>query len=107
MARPEARDRRHVMRIDGSQRQLGIGGLRLEAAAVLALEVEHLRREDAPASHRRRHLRWHDAEVFSDDDRVMALALEREDAKEVFSRVLHVRAFLSARALRNPEEPEQ
>ena len=80
---PEAGDRRHVVGVRRGERELRIALRRLEAAVVSALEVQHLRRQHAPLLERRRHVGRHGAEVFADDERVVAHALERDDAEQI------------------------
>ena len=54
---PEPGERRQVVRVRRRQRERRVASARLEVAALLALEVEHLRRQHAPLLERRRHLR--------------------------------------------------
>ena len=74
---------------------------------VVALEVQHLGRQDAPARECRRHVRRNRSEVFADDERAMTHALERDDAEQVVGRVAHVGAVSAGEAVGDPEQTEE
>jgi hypothetical protein len=109
--RPPAGERRQVVRVDGGQRRRRVPARRPERPALLALEVQHLARQHAPARQRRRHVRRHRAQVLADDERAVAparaAALEREHAEQRVGREAHVGAVAPAHPVGDPELAEE
>ena len=53
------------------------------------------------------HLIGHRAQIFAHDQAAVALALQGENAEQVFERIAHVGAFRDGQAARDPEQAEQ
>src|SRR5581483_1860927 len=98
---------RHVMRVRRRQRELWIARAWFESAALVTLEVQHFRREHPPALERPRDFLRHRAQIFADDDRAIAHALERDDAEQVVGRISHVCSVLSGLAFGYPEQTKE
>ena len=73
----------------------------------LSLEVQHLGRKHAPLLERPRDVFGNGAEVFTNDERVVTNALERENAQKVLRRICDIHAFRTGSPFRNPEQSEQ
>jgi len=77
---PEAGKRRHVVRVGRRQRERVVLRRLLEAAAPVALEIQHLRREQTPFVQRLGHLFGNRPQILADDERAVARTLEGKDA---------------------------
>src|SRR5205814_9805514 len=64
----------------------------LKAAIRIALEVQHLRRQQPPLRQRRRYLFWHRAKILADDERVVPDAFQRENAEQIVRPVSNERS---------------
>ena len=95
------------MRVRGREREglVAIGGA--ESTAFVSLEVEDLRRQQAPLLERGRNFLRHGAEVFADDQRLVPNAFQREDAEQVGRWILDEGALFARLSFGNPEQAKE
>ena len=108
MAGPVGAQGGQVVGAHGGQRAARPALGRPETAFVPELfEIEGAVGQQAMALHRGGHLGGHDAQVLADDDAVVALAFQADQAQQFVERVGHVGALQRIGARHHPEQAHQ
>ena len=106
LAGPETGDGRQIMRRGGDQRLCRVLGGQLETGGVLFKDQQAVT-QDAEAGEGFTNLVFHGAQIFPDDDAIVADAFESQNAHQVRRAVAHVGALRRGLPFGNPVETEE
>ena len=101
---PEAAEGRHVVGVEARRHPLGRLA-RQPAGPGRQLVLEHVHSEEAVAVQALTDLGRHGAEVLADQQRAVAVRLERQHGEQLVVGIAHVDAVLCRQPLRDPEQP--
>ena len=103
VARPEAEQRRQVVRTKHRQRLIVII-LRHPVIAVVLVEIHHAVGIHAIIAQRLAHLFRDDTKILADDDTALAVTFQRKNRHQIGERITHIRAEIGVVAISDPPQ---